>query len=311
MDNMKRAVVVIPALLLGATVASVPVFSQSAAQGGGRAIGSTQRIAVGDAIKGGDMNISTGSTDFAGEWVVYDEEERELGNFTGIPHNDAGRMRAETHDASEWSIPEFQCRPHPMVAQWRASGAIRIRKDVDPVNRSVTAYRVTFVRGLDDRIIYLDGRAHPSQYAPHTWYGFSTGEFTGNTLVVTTTHLKEGYFDWNGNSISDKAKVTEWWVRHGNFLTVTVMHEDPIYLTEPFMQSISYLLDTHTEVEFFPCTVIAENLSEKFPHHLPGKNPYLREYAQDMGIPYEAARGGAETMYPDFRLKLRALTPAD
>jgi hypothetical protein len=289
---------------------TVPVFSQGAAQSG-RRIGSTQRIAVGDAIKGGDMNISTASTDFAGEWVVYDEEERELGNFTGIPHSEAGRMRAETHDASEWSIPEFQCRPHPLLAQWRASGAVRIRKDVDPVNRSVTAYRVTFVRGLDDRVIYLDGRLHPSEYAPHTWYGFSTGEFRGNTLVITTTHLKEGYFDWNGNSISDKAKVTEWWVRHGDFITVTLMHEDPIYLSEPFMQSISYKLDTHTEVEYFPCTVITENISGKFPHHLPGKNPYLREYAQDNGIPYEAARGGAETMYPDFRVKMRTFTRSD
>jgi hypothetical protein len=311
MDNIDRAWSAVPVLLLGAVLVSVPAFSQYPAQGGGRSIGSTQRIAVGDAIKGGDMNIATGSTDFAGEWVVYDEEERELGNFTGIPHSEAGRMRAETHDASEWSIPEFQCRPHPMIAQWRASGAIRIRKDVDPVNRAVTALRITFVRGLDDRVVYLDGRPHPSQYAPHTWYGFSTGEFKGNTLVVTTTHLKEGYFDWNGNTVSDKAKVTEWWVRHGDFLTITVMHEDPVYLTEPFIQSISYKLDTHTEVEFFPCTVINENLSSRFPHHLPGKNPYLREYAEDMGIPYEAARGGAETMYPEFRAKLRNLNRAD
>ncbi len=305
MHSVTRTSVAAATCLLATAFLAAPVSSQQAAQSG-RRIGSTQRIAVGDAIKGGDMNISTGSTDFAGEWVVYDEEERELGNFTGIPHSDAGRMRAETHDASEWSIPEFQCRPHPMLAQWRASGAVRIRKDVDPVNRSVTAYRVTFIRGLDDRVIYLDGRPHPSEYAPHTWYGFSTGEFKGNTLVITTTHLKEGYFDWNGNSVSDKAKVTEWWVRHGNFLTVTLMHEDPIYLTEPFMQSISYLLDTHTEVEFFPCTVITEITSGRFPHHLPGKNPYLREYAEDNGIPYEAARGGAETMYPDFRLKIRA-----
>jgi hypothetical protein len=147
MDNTDRAWIALPVLLLGAVLVTAPAFSQYPAQGGGRSIGSTQRIAVGDAIKGGDMNIATGSTDFAGEWVVYDEEERELGNFTGIPHSEAGRMRAETHDASEWSIPEFQCRPHPMIAQWRASGAIRIRKDVDPVNRTVTAYRITFIRG--------------------------------------------------------------------------------------------------------------------------------------------------------------------
>ena len=311
MDNVHRARIVAPVLLLAALLASVPAFSQNPAQGSGQPIGTTQRIAVGAPPKGGAMNITTGSTDFAGEWVVYDEEERELGNFTGIPHTEAGRMRAETHDASEWSIPEFQCRPHPLITQWRASGAIRITKDADPVNRAVTAYQITFTRGLDNRVIYLDGRPRPSEYAPHTWYGFSTGEFKGNTLVSTTTQLKEGYFDWNGNTVSDQAKVTEWWIRHGDFMTVTIMHEDPIYLTEPFMQSISYRLDTHTEVEYFPCTVISENLSGKLAHHLPGKNPYLKEYAEDNGIPYEAARGGAETMYPEFRTKLRNLKPAN
>ena len=216
-------------------------------------------------------------------------------------------MRAETHDANEWGIPEFQCRPHPLITQWRASGAIRITKDADPVNRSVIDYQVTYTRGLDNRMVYLDGRPHPSEYAPHTWYGFSTGEFRGNTLVITTTHLKEGYFDWNGMTASDRARVTEWWVRHGDFMTVTIMHEDPIYLSEPFIQSISYRLDTHTEIEYFPCTVIVENPSDKLPHFLPGKNPYLKEYAQDNGIPYEAARGGAETMYPEFRARLKPL----
>ena len=311
MDNVHRARIVGPVLLLATMLVGVPAFAQDPAQGTGQPIGTTQRIAVGAPPKGGAMNITTGSTDFAGEWVVYDEEERELGNFTGIPHTEAGRMRAETHDASEWSIPEFQCRPHPLITQWRASGAIRITKDVDPVNRAVMAYQITFTRGLDNRVIYLDGRSHPSEYAPHTWYGFSTGEFKGNTLVITTTHLKEGYFDWNGNTVSDQATVTEWWVRHADFMTITIMHEDPIYLSEPFMQSISYRLDTHTEVEFFPCTVVSENLSGRLAHYLPGKNPYLKEYAEDNGIPYEATRGGAETMYPQFRTKLGNLRPAN
>ena len=32
------------------------------------------------------------------------------------------------------------------------------------------------------------------------------------------------------------------------------------------------------------------------PHHLPGENPYLTEFAQRHGLPSEAARGGAETI---------------
>jgi hypothetical protein len=47
------------------------------------------------------------------------------------------------------------------------------------------------------------------------------------------------------------------------------------------------------------------------PHHLPGQNPFLTEYATAHGIPAEAARGGAETMYPEYRKKLAAMMKAD
>ena len=37
------------------------------------------------------------------------------------------------------------------------------------------------------------------------------------------------------------------------------------------------------------------------PHHLPGSNPWVREFAEEYGLPYEATRGGAETLYPEYR----------
>ena len=40
------------------------------------------------------------------------------------------------------------------------------------------------------------------------------------------------------------------------------------------------------------------------PHYLPGTNPYLKEFSEDYGIPFEATRGGAETMYPEDRKTL-------
>jgi hypothetical protein len=39
--------------------------------------------------------------------------------------------------------------------------------------------------------------------------------------------------------------------------------------------------------------------------HLPGTNEYLHEYSTRHGVPYEAARGGRETMYPEFATRLR------
>jgi hypothetical protein len=34
-------------------------------------------------------------------------------------------------------------------------------------------------------------------------------------------------------------------------------------------------------------------------------NKFLDEFARRYGVPFEATRGGAETMYPDYMLKLK------
>ena len=39
------------------------------------------------------------------------------------------------------------------------------------------------------------------------------------------------------------------------------------------------------------------------PHFLPGGNPWLTEFATRVGLPFEATRGGAETMYPEYAAK--------
>jgi hypothetical protein len=46
------------------------------------------------------------------------------------------------------------------------------------------------------------------------------------------------------------------------------------------------------------------------PSYLPGTNPFLGEWAAKHHLPLEAARGGAETMYPEYMLKLRTLPAA-
>jgi len=43
------------------------------------------------------------------------------------------------------------------------------------------------------------------------------------------------------------------------------------------------------------------------PHYLPGTNPFLREETDRFKIPYEAARGGKATTYPEYQLRLKEL----
>ena len=256
--------------------------------------------------------------DFSGEWAPRfweDQPERvpgpELGNYLGIPINAAARMRGDTWDAAIQTLPEWQCRPHMADYIWRGPSNLRISKEVDPASRTITAFHAEWLRSVD-RVVYLDNRPHPPEGAMHTWAGYSTAKWDGDILTVTTTHLKEGYLRRNGLPRSDKATLVEHWIRHGDFLTVAAIVTDPVYLAEPFIRTTDYELDLHQQVAPYPCGVVAEVDRPRgvIPHLLPGTNPYLHEFADDYKIPYEATRGGPETMYPEYREKLKALRNA-
>jgi glyoxylase-like metal-dependent hydrolase (beta-lactamase superfamily II) len=247
-------------------------------------------------------------TDFSGHWgelVHEDSYERSggppLGDYQGIPLNAAGVYKADSHDHSEWSLPEFQCRPHSAPYQWRALGTIRFWSEFDPVGRDLRAIHVEYLRSLD-RVIYMDGREHPPVNAPHSWSGFSTGQFVGNTLVVTTTHIKGSYLRRNGASFTDKAVMTEFIDRYDDILSVTALLDD-VWLEEPLVQSTNYRFAPHTELSYYPCTIASESISTNVPHFLPGETEHLLDAAG--WIPEIGTRGGAASTYPDFRLTLQ------
>jgi hypothetical protein len=255
--------------------------------------------------------------DFSGEWAPRfweDQIERVagpmLGDYLGIPITDAARLRADSWEASIQTLPEWQCRPHSADYIWRGPSQLRITKDVDPASRQVTSFRAEWLRSVE-RIVYLDGRPHPPEGALHTWAGFSTGKWDGDVLTITTTHLKEGYLRRNGLPRSDKGTLVEHWIRNGDLLTAAVVMYDPVYLTEPFMRTTEYELNVHQLVAPYPCGVVQEVDRARgiVPHHLPGTNNYLMEFAQEFRIPFEATRGGAATMYPEFRETLKTLAP--
>jgi hypothetical protein len=257
--------------------------------------------------------------DFTGEWAprfYEDQPERvagpELGDYLGLPITDAARMRADTWNAAIQTLPEWQCRPHSADYIWRGPSNLHIWKEVDPVTREITAFHAEWLRSVDN-VYYLDGRPHPSPNAAHTWGGFATAKWEGNMLTVTVTHLKEGYVRRNGVPRSDLATVTEHWIRHGNWLTVVTIVNDPVYLSEPFIRSTDYELDEHQLVPPYPCDVVEEVDRPKgvVPSFLPDSNPSLHDFAAARNLPFEATRGGAETMYPEYRKKLAAMPKSD
>ena len=157
------------------------------------------------------------------------------------------------------------------------------------------------------RTIWMDGRPHPPAWAPHTWQGFSTGKWEGDVLTVTTTHLKMAQVERNGVPRSDKATMVEHFMRYGDVMTIVQIVTDPVYLTEPFIRSRNYGLAPRQQMGGYPCRPAMEiaNRPKGFvPHFLPGMNPALDSSTRRFKVPPEAARGGAESTYPEYRLKL-------
>jgi glyoxylase-like metal-dependent hydrolase (beta-lactamase superfamily II) len=256
----------------------------------------------------------TNPPDIAGEWTLTNNEEDTtaqppLGDYLGIPFNAAGRLRSDTTAESIWGTPEYQCRPHSAPHQWRGLGGARILKEQDPLTRDVKAYHIQFMRSLDWPV-FMDGRPHPPAWAPHTWTGFSTGQWIGNTLKITTTHLKDGYLKRGGPQTSDMFTMTDYLTRHGDVLTIVTYVDDPIYMEEPYVESTTYTIDLTSNVAMETCngTAFAENGGtdrHHVPHFLPGQNTALTEWLKkDDWIPVEPTRGGAVTLYPEYHASL-------
>ena len=254
--------------------------------------------------------------DLSGEWgqkMHEDGPERgagpEIGDYTGLPINDRARLQADSWDAAKWTQMEHQCEPHPADYAVRGPGSMRIWPDLDPLTQQITAWHTTIMWMNPQRTIYMDGRPHPTEFAPHTWEGFSTGTWTADMLKVETTHLKEGWLRRNGLPRSEKATMTEYFARHGDYLTVVTIVKDPVFLTEPLVRTSNWILNpgyAPTPQSCVPSQQV-DHPESWVPHHLPGANPWLNEYAIKNGFPIEALRGGAETQYPEYQIKLERM----
>jgi len=252
--------------------------------------------------------------DPSGEWSVrFDEDQRErlagaeMGDYLGLPISDAGRLRSESWSGALIELPENQCRQHSSDYGWRGPSNVHIWKEVDRATQKVIAYHTHLSAYGAEQTIWMDGRPHPPDYAAHTWAGFSTGEWDGDTLVIYTTHLKENWLGLNGVPRSDLATARVHLMRHGNYLTVAVIMYDPVYLSEPFMRTSDFVYNPQQQMAPWPCESVDEvdRPAGVVPHYLPGMNPFLDEFARRYGVPIEATRGGAETMYPEYKLKLK------
>jgi hypothetical protein len=257
---------------------------------------------------------ATAQIDLSGIWAPIfheDQPERipgpEIGDYAGLPITEAARLRAEAWDASLLTLPEHQCKPHPSTYGFRGVGNLRISNVIDQTTQQLVSVRTHIQWMEQEREIFMDGRPSPPDFAAHTWQGFSKGHWEGNVLVVETDHLKAGWIRRNGLPLSDRARMTERFIRHGNILSHVSMVEDPYYLSEPLIKSNGFQLTTDLTMAPYPCESVIEVPREEgeVPSNLPGQNRYWNDYAKKHNLPLDATRGGAETALPEFMKKFR------
>ncbi|MBI4263308.1 MAG: hypothetical protein HY657_02935, partial [Acidobacteria bacterium] len=259
-------------------------------------------------IAGGAASASAQQT-LVGNWgPIMHEDQPERGggppmaDWAGLPLSEEGKLRAQSWNSAILTVPEHQCKPHPSTYGYRGIGGPRIDRITDPVTFQVTGLSMHIPWMEQRRTVWLDGRPHPPEFAAHTWQGFSTGRWEGNTLVVDTTHLKIGWARRNGVALSDDTTMREYFIRHGDILTHIYVIMDPHYFAEPMIKTSGFRLLPNDNLNPYPCQSVEEvdRPRDAVPHYLPGQNPYVREHAARYHLPLEATLGGPETALPEF-----------
>jgi hypothetical protein len=252
-----------------------------------------------------------------GEWSGrYHEDQGDRvpgdvnGDFTGVPLNDAARRYAEAWDVRRVNVLEHQCQPYNLPHIYRGPLQFRIWEEKHPQTQEIIAYQIYIGTYMQTRTIWMDGREHPPEYAPHTFAGFSTGIWNGDMLTVTTTHIKKEFYRRSGIPSSDMTTVVEHYVRHGNLMSQTMIITDPVYLSEPWVNSQEFTLMARANQNWlYNCEYVMEvpQPRHQVPHFLPGENPFLEEWADKFGTPFDAIFAGADSTYPEYMPAVEAM----
>jgi hypothetical protein len=99
------------------------------------------------------------------------------------------------------------------------------------------------------RQVFTDGRPLPADPNP-TLQGYSSGKWSGDTLVIDTIGLRDDtWIDWSGSVVTEAAKVREQ-IRRPDFghLEIQVTVDDPKAYTKPWTVTLHQRIVVDTEL---------------------------------------------------------------
>ena len=144
--------------------------------------------------------------------------------------------------------PEAHCLPMGIV-QFHTQGAPR------KFYQTPGALVILYEASSGVRQIFTDGRPLPDDDPQPWWYGYSTGKWDGDTLVVETIGFRDdGWLDIWGSPLTSTGKVTERF-RRVNFgrMEIDITVEDPKAYTKPWTVRVLQQIMVDTELIEFIC----------------------------------------------------------
>ena len=160
----------------------------------------------------------------------------------------AQALRAEREANGSRDNPEAHCLPMGNI-QFHTQGAPR--RLVQTPGRIVILYEAS----MGYRQIFTDGRPSPDNDPQPWYYGYSTGIWDDDTLVVTTTNLRDGeWLDILGTPLTSAATVTERFFRpsYGR-MEIDITVDDPQAFTAPWTVRVNQEIMVDEELIEFVC----------------------------------------------------------
>jgi hypothetical protein len=167
----------------------------------------------------------------------------------GLPFTPWAReLRAAREADGSKENPEAHCLPMGNL-QFHTQGAPR--RFVQTPGLIVILYEAS----MGYRQIFTDGRPSPDNDPQPWYYGYSTGRWEDDTLIVTTTNFRDGeWLDILGSPLTDEATLTERF-RRASFgrMEIDITVDDPKAYTEPWTVRVNQEIMVDEELIEFVC----------------------------------------------------------
>jgi hypothetical protein len=173
----------------------------------------------------------------------------EAGIKEGLPFTPFGAaLRKQRMAGNSKDNPDAACLPMGYMQSHTHS---QPRKLIQQPNLIVILYEAN----AGTRQIFLDGRPAPPVDAQPWWWGYSRGRWDGDTLVVESTHFRDGgWLDVNGAPLTSEGKITERFRRPTvGTLEIDVTIDDPRAYTRPWTVRVNQRLLPDTDLIEFVC----------------------------------------------------------